>query len=137
MLNQTKTNIKNNITNMRRLLKQILILVCLVSILIIPYFVFAESSLEKLRNVGEKSGFDPATNEYTMARIAGTAVNAFLSLLGIIFVILMLTAGYNWMTASGDEEKITKAKNTIWRAIIGLLITIGAYAIWSFIFDSI
>ncbi|MBI4812328.1 hypothetical protein HY798_02695 [Candidatus Falkowbacteria bacterium] len=57
-------------------------------------------------------------------------------MLGVIFIILMLYAGYNWMTASGEEEKVTKAKDTIWRAIIGLIITIGSYAIWDFILNN-
>jgi len=49
----------------------------------------------------------------------------------------MLYAGYNWMMARGDEEKVTKAKDTITRAIIGLLITIGAYAISFWVFDKL
>ncbi|MFH1427888.1 MAG: pilin [Patescibacteria group bacterium] len=67
--------------------------------------------------------------------IMATVIQAFLSLLGIIFLFLILIAGYNWMTASGDEEKITKAKVTINRAIIGLIIVISAYAITYFVFN--
>jgi hypothetical protein len=46
----------------------------------------------------------------------------------------MLYAGYNWMTAAGDEQKVEKAKDTITRAIIGIIITVSAYAITYFIF---
>ena len=41
------------------------------------------------------------------------------------------------MTARGEEEKVEKAKDTITRAIIGLIIVVGAYAIWSFIFSNL
>lgn len=120
---------------MNKILKQTLILVSLVIILILPYFVFAADSetLNKLKNLGGNAGYNGATNEYTFSSILGVVVSVFLSLLGVIFVILMIYAGYNWMTASGDEQKIEKAKETITRAIIGLVITIGAYALWSFV----
>jgi amino acid transporter len=123
---------------MNKLFKQILILVCLIAVLILPYFVFAGNpALDKLEQVAETEGPYADVKETTISEIAGTAVNAFLSLLGVIFIILILLAGYNWMTASGHEEKIKKAKETIWRAIIGLLIVVGAYAIWRFIFVKI
>jgi len=65
----------------------------------------------------------------SFARIVGTVIQAFLSLLGIIFVALILYAGYNWMMAQGEEDKVEKAKDTLKRAIIGLAITVGGYAI--------
>ena len=34
----------------------------------------------------------------------------------------MLYAGYHWMTARGEEEKVEKAKDTIQRAIVGIII---------------
>ena len=119
---------------MSKLFKQILILACLIAVLILPYFVFAQNSvLDKLEQVAETKGPYADVKDTTISEIAGTAVSAFLGLLGVIFIILILLAGYNWMTASGEEEKINKAKKTIQRAIIGLIIVVGAYAIWSFI----
>ena len=41
------------------------------------------------------------------------------------------------MTAGGNEDKVSKASTTIKVAIIGLLIVIGAFAIWRFIFERI
>ncbi len=119
---------------MNKILKQILILVCLIAVLILPYFVFAGNpALDKLEQVAEAKGPYADVTDTTISEIVGTAVSAFLGLLGVIFIILMLLAGYNWMTAAGDEEKINKAKKTIQRAIIGLIIVVGSYAIWSFI----
>ncbi len=69
------------------------------------------------------------TNPLSLAQIVGVVIQAFLSLLGIIFVVLMIYAGYNWMMAQGEEDKVVKAKDTLKRAIIGLAITVGAYAI--------
>ena len=69
--------------------------------------------------------------------ITKMVIQGFLGLLGIIFIILMLTAGYNWMTASGNEEKLKKAQITIRMAIIGLIITVFAYAITYFVFSAL
>lgn len=117
---------------MNKLFKQFLILTCLVAVLVMPYFVFA-GPLDALKTVGEDGGYVKSTTQYTFSQILGTAINSFLSLLGVIFIILMILGGYHWMTASGDEQKITKAKDTIRTAIIGLIIIVGSYAIWNVI----
>jgi cytochrome bd-type quinol oxidase subunit 2 len=116
---------------MNKTLKQLLILICLVVLLVLPYFVFA-GPLQRLEAIREQSGYVKADNT-SIATMAGIVVRAFLSLLGVIFIILILLGGYHWMTAAGDEEKVTKAKKTIQRAIIGLLIVVGSYAIWRYI----
>ncbi len=73
------------------------------------------------------------TNQYTISKIVGTIIRAFLGLLGTIFVVLMIYAGYLWMTAAGNEEEVTKAKKLITQAIMGLVVTMSSWAIYSFI----
>ena len=41
------------------------------------------------------------------------------------------------MTAGGSEDKVALAKNTLTRALIGLIIIIAAYAITYFVFGSL
>ena len=78
-----------------------------------------------------ESGFEVSgTDIYGLVQ---TVINAFLAVIGTLLLIYMLYAGYNWMSAQGDEEKVTKAKDTIQRAIIGLIIIIAAYAISVFV----
>ncbi|MFH1773025.1 MAG: hypothetical protein ABH818_01560 [Patescibacteria group bacterium] len=69
--------------------------------------------------------------------IIATVIKAVLSFLGVVFLILIIYAGFTWMTAGGDEEKINKAKDTIQRAIIGLIIILCSYAITIFIFGKL
>ncbi len=76
-------------------------------------------------------------NQYSLSQIIGQVVGAFLGLLGIIFIILIIYSGYNWMTANGNEEKVDRAKDTLWRTLIGLIIIIGAYAIWNFVLNKL
>ncbi len=93
----------------------------------------ASPLLDKLKTVGSSAGYGQGTDETTILKILGTGISVGLSLLGVIFIILILLAGYNWMTAAGDQEKISKAQHTIRSAIIGLLIIVSAFAIWMFI----
>jgi len=54
-----------------------------------------------------------------------------------LFLTYLLYAGYHWMTAQGDEKKVDKAKDTITRAVIGLIVTVGAYAITYFVIQKL
>lgn len=85
--------------------------------------------------VANISGYDVSKSE--VEPIIGTVIQTALSLLGIIFVILMIYGGYLWMTAKGNEEQVTKAKNVIIAAITGLVIVISAYAISYFVISKI
>ena len=89
--------------------------------------------LDKLKAIGGQAGYDSGTDGSTLLTIVGTVINSVLGLLGVIFIILIIVAGFNWMTAGGDEEKIKKSGDNIRSAIIGLLIIVGAFAIWAFI----
>ena len=62
-----------------------------------------------------------------------TVIKTILALVGTIFLILTIYAGIMWMTAQGEDEKVTKALNMIRSAIIGLVIVMSAYAITYFV----
>jgi len=64
-------------------------------------------------------------------------IKAFLQLLGVIFLIIIVYAGFRWMTAGGNEEQVTEAKKLIKNGIIGLIIMLVAYAITLFVFGAI
>jgi len=127
---------------MKRVFKQIIILVCLIAVLILPYFVFAVDTppLKKLNNVAGQGGYEPLTagqEEKAVPDILAAVVQGFLGLLGVIFLILLIYGGYTWMTARGEEEKVEKAKDTIRRAIIGLAIIVAAFSITYFVFANL
>lgn len=60
-------------------------------------------------------------------------LNVVFAMVGIIAVIMVIVGGVNFMTSQGDPEKIKRAKNTILYGIIGLIITLLAFAIVSFV----
>ncbi len=71
--------------------------------------------------------------EGNLGNITGQIINTALQLVGIIFLGLMVYAGYLWMTAQGAEDQVEKAKKIITSAIIGLILTMSAYAITALI----
>jgi hypothetical protein len=80
------------------------------------------------------SGIGYDTNS-SVEIVIGSIIQTALSLIGIFFLILIIIGGYQWMTAGGNEESITKAKNRIKNATIGLVIVLAAYAISYFVVD--
>ncbi len=75
---------------------------------------------------------DPDKPEDIRVIVAGV-IRALLGALGIVFVFLLVIAGYKWMTAAGNEEKVTEAMSQIKMAIIGLIIVLAAWSITTFI----
>lgn len=47
---------------------------------------------------------------------------------GIIFIFQFLLGGYNWLTSSGDKERLAKSQQTLLHSFIGLAIVLAAYA---------
>jgi Type IV secretion system pilin len=66
----------------------------------------------------------------------GVVIKAFLSFLGVLFLVLMIYGGFLWMTARGNESQVTKSKDLIIAAVIGLIIILLSYAISSFVISS-
>ncbi len=67
--------------------------------------------------------------------IAARIINVVLGLLAIIMVVLILYAGFLWMTAGGNAEQVDKAKLYIRNAIIGVIIILSSWAIATFVIN--
>jgi len=110
------------------------ILVGLVMCLVLPFTpVQAVGNLNdaalNLNPVRKTAGYGDAD----IGSVTGQIINTALQLVGIIFLALMVYAGYLWMTAQGEESQIEKAKKIVTSAIIGLILTMSAYAITALI----
>jgi len=89
-----------------------------------------------LDTVGDETGLQGGDGDTLMTTI-GTLINIALSLLGIVFLLLTLYAGWLWMTAAGDSKQTGKAKDILITAVVGLVILLSAYAISSFVIDNV
>ena len=89
---------------------------------------------------GEDTGADFASTaglgEADLVDTIAQIIRIALGFLGVFAVIIILIGGFKWMTAQGNED-VKKAKKFIFSGIIGLVIVISAYAIASFVIDSI
>ena len=84
-------------------------------------------------NYGVYTGLGQKDIRVTVANI----INVALGLLGIVAVVIILIGGFEWMTAGGNEEKTGEAKKRIVAGVIGLAIILSAYAIASFVINSL
>ncbi len=116
---------KNNKFN----LKITVVSLVLVSTVIffIPFFSSAQTIVPQIEGL--------TTVDIRVA--AGSIIQLFLGLLGLIALIIILYAGFVWMTSGGNEEKISQAKKILSAGVIGLMIILSAYAITTFILNEI
>lgn len=110
------------------------ILLAVFSVFFLPMFCSAANF--GLTEAGNISGLK--TNKISEAgsipSMLGDVVSIVLSLVGIFFFILVLYAGFTWMTAAGSAEKVGKAKSILMSGAIGLVIVLSAYTISSYVF---
>jgi cytochrome bd-type quinol oxidase subunit 2 len=131
MVNKKETNLFSRLT-------QVFLVFGFVG-LIIPQVCLGATAFTRLKNVvSSKPTYEvDKTTQNTLTDYIGNIIAVFLGLLGSIFVILIIYAGYTWMTASGNMEKVTKAQHTLRSAVIGLLVLVAVYAMWIFLFAKI
>lgn len=84
-------------------------------------------------NFAGQIGLSNQDPRVTVAKV----IRVGLGLLGIIAICLLLYAGYLWMTARGNEEKVATAKKLLINATIGLAIILAAFGIASFILSQL
>ena len=94
--------------------------------------VYAQHGLTKTADASTLS-----TYNQDVPTMLGTVIGAAMSLVGVVFFVLSIYAGFLWMTARGDETQAKKARETIIMAVTGLVIILGAYAITDFVFSSV
>ena len=79
---------------------------------------------------GETGGLGAAKDP---RQIIGEVVQIALGVTGSVFFVLILMAGYWYITAHGDDAKVEKATKTLRGAIIGLIVVLMAYSITRFV----
>jgi hypothetical protein len=63
----------------------------------------------------------------------GNIIGNILAFVGLIFMGLILYAGYLWMTAGGDSAKTTKAISIMTDAVVGLIVIAAAYLLTQYV----
>ncbi len=80
--------------------------------------------------IGANAGLQTASD---LPTIIGRIISVLLGILGIVFVVLVVYAGFLYLTSQGEEGNVKKAKKLLTQAVIGLIIIVAAYAISSYV----
>lgn len=117
-------------------MKRVFLIIFIFTLILLPTAIFAAKAAPAglgaaggtLGTVGGKTGLSGLldTNLNSLAK-------GLLGVVGTIFFLLTIYAGGLWLTSAGNEERITKAKGILFTCVIGLFITLSAYAITNFI----
>lgn len=83
----------------------------------------ATSTSNGISGLVDMSGNQLLTNALNMAYFAA----------GTIAVVVIIIAGLMYATSAGDSGRVTKAKNLITYAIVGLIVVLTAFVITSFV----
>jgi len=62
---------------------------------------------------------------------------AVLGLTGAIALVMFIWGGLQWMTAAGNAEKVTKGRDTLMWAALGLIIIFSSYAVLTAVFKAL
>jgi len=95
-----------------------------------------EQQRQALEEIQKKSGYTGTAGPVAPATISekiGKIIAVVLAFLGVMFLVIVIYSGIQWMTAGGNEEKVTKARTRMINAVIGLVIVMIAYGITYFV----
>jgi len=84
-------------------------------------------------------GLGNVSNDNTVSfeEIIRNVINVILSIIGIVSVIMIILGGVRYSTSQGESDKTKSARLTIQFAIIGLIVTILAFAIVNFVLGAL
>lgn len=81
-------------------------------------------------------GNDQVTDLFGETGVFRTITNVMLFLIGAISVIMLMIGGIWYIVSGGDATRVQEAKNTILYAIVGIIVTLLAYAAIDFVIDA-
>lgn len=65
-----------------------------------------------------------------------TITDVLLFLIGAVSVIMLIYGGFRYVLSGGESGKVSEAKNTILYAVVGVVVSILAYAVVNFVIGS-
>ena len=132
---------------MKKKIIYILALAMAVAMVFAPSVVYANGTTgsDMCSNNDVKNKSDPnykmicnkGKGEADAENVVKNVLNTVFVWTGIIAVIVIIIGGILYIIAQGDPGKITRAKNTILYAVIGLIVSLLAFAIVNFVLNRV
>ena len=108
--------------------------------LIFPLTGFGQSAenvddvIGDLKDTAEQSGIIVDNKQPpTLYQTIGKFINLFLAFLGVVFLIIIIYAGFVWMMAKGNQEEVNRAIDWMKNAFIGIIIVLAAYLLTNYV----
>lgn len=92
----------------------------------------AKSTVCTALRAGQDCSKDPA-GSVSINNVISTTVNLLSWLVGVAAVIMIIIGGFRFVTAGGDSNQVSSARNTIIYALVGLVVVALAQAIVKFV----
>lgn len=89
------------------------------------FAVFAQNSWSQDPNYVENGVPKIQALEAIIANILGIIV----PLVGVLFLVVLIAGGFQYITSGGEVEQAQKAKKTLTYAFFGLIVVLGAWLI--------
>ena len=112
----------------------------LFAMLIFPLTGFGQSAenvddvIGDLKDTAEQSGIIVDNKQPpTLYQTIGKFINLFLAFLGVVFLIIIIYAGFVWMMAKGNQEEVNRAIDWMKNAFIGIIIVLAAYLLTNYV----
>ena len=122
-------------SNLLKVISLFSFLICALTIM--PVTTKADSLLNGqvgMDQVSQSYGGANANDVADPRSVVANIINVTLLVLGSIFIVLLVVAGFLYMTAAGDADQVKKALTYIKTSIIGLIIILSAWSITYFVF---
>lgn len=71
------------------------------------------------------------------SQLVGRFIQILMAFIGSIALALYVWSGFMWMTASGNADRVSKAKTTMVWTTLGVLMMLASYMLASFLFKSL
>jgi hypothetical protein len=75
--------------------------------------------------------------DVSVSTIIGRVLSIIIGVVGAIALAVFIYSGFLWMTSAGDKGKVTKGKDGMVWAILGLVIIFSAKAILTFVLKAL
>ncbi len=103
---------------------------------VLPAYAATPQS-EICEGIGAASGAGDCQSDISLTAVIRNILKIFSVIVGIVAVIMIIVGGFRYVTAGGDSNSVSSAKNTIIYALIGLGVAALSQSIVWFVLDNI
>jgi hypothetical protein len=115
----------------------VLALAASVALPLAPQVAHAQTGADQVcAGIATASGAGCNGGNTSLNKIVRNGINIFSIIIGIVAVVMIMVAGFKYITAGGDSGQIGSAKNTLVYAVVGLVVVALAQSIVRFVLDN-